>query len=108
VQDWSLGICFGQFTQEIFTRVGVPATIATIDISRFLDPDRYRGHAEDLAEGIKALPKADGVEEILVPGELEDKLEEERRANGIPLPEGTIKRVRVVAERFGVRAPWEE
>jgi len=46
------------------------------------------------------------VEEILVPGEVEEQVEAERRAKGIPLPEGTIKRVEVVAVRFGVRTPW--
>lgn len=82
------------------------AVVAAIDIGRFLDPDRYRGHADDLAEGIKALPRADGVEEIFVPGELEDTIEAERRAKGIPLPEGTIKRIRVVADRLAVPLPW--
>ena len=82
--------------------------VAAIDIGRFLDPDRYRGHADDLVEGIKALPKADGVEEILVPGELEDTIEAERSTHGIPLPEGTITRVRVVANRLRVPLPWRD
>jgi len=59
-------------------------------------------------EGIKALPKADGVEEILVPGELEDTIEAERSTHGIPLPEGTITRVRVVANRLRVPLPWRD
>jgi LDH2 family malate/lactate/ureidoglycolate dehydrogenase len=67
---------------------------------------RYRAHVDSTVDGLKKLPKADGVDEILVPGEFEDKIEADRRANGIPVPEGTIKRIGVVAERLGVKMPF--
>jgi len=42
---------------------------------------------------------------VLVPGEPEDKVHEERLRLGIPLPEGTVRNLRGVAERFGVKLP---
>ena len=60
---------------------------------------------DSVIDGLKALPKAEGIDEILVPGEPEDKVYEERSRNGIPLPEGTIRNLRSVAERFEVELP---
>jgi LDH2 family malate/lactate/ureidoglycolate dehydrogenase len=54
---------------------------------------------------IKALPKAEGFEEIMLPGELEDRTYDQRLARGIPLPEGTARRLRETAERLGVKMP---
>jgi LDH2 family malate/lactate/ureidoglycolate dehydrogenase len=80
--------------------------VAAIDIARFVDVTRYREHVDSTVDGLKGLPKADGVDEILMPGEVEDQIEADRAVGGIPLPDGTIKRVQAVAERFGVPPPW--
>jgi LDH2 family malate/lactate/ureidoglycolate dehydrogenase len=42
----------------------------------------------------------------MVPGEPEDRVYEERLKHGIPLPDGTAKNLRQVAERFGVKTPF--
>jgi len=51
------------------------------------------------------LPRAEGSTEILVPGEPENRTCEDRSRNGIPLPEGTIRRLQSVADRLGVHFP---
>jgi len=76
-----------------------------VDISQFTDLEEYKGNIDELIEGIKALPKAQGFDEILVPGEPEYRTHEERSRNGIPLPEGTVQNLREVAERLGVKLP---
>ncbi len=81
------------------------SVFAAIDISQFTDVEEYREHIDSLIDGIKALPKADGVNEIFVPGEPEDRTREERSRLGIPLPEGTVRNLRSVAERFGIALP---
>jgi LDH2 family malate/lactate/ureidoglycolate dehydrogenase len=58
-----------------------------------------------LIDGLKALPRVEGVGEILVPGELETRCAEDRARHGIPLPEGTIRNLRTVAARFDVKLP---
>ena len=97
------GMLHGQETVRRHRQNGI---VAAIDIARFTAVDRYRAHVDSTVDGLKNLPKADGVDEILVPGEFENKIEADRRAHGIPVPEGTIKRIGVVADRLGVRMPW--
>lgn len=79
--------------------------LEAIDISVFTDVESYKSHVDNLIDCIKALPKAEGVDEIFVPGEPEDRCYDERAQNGIPLPEGTIRNLRGVAEKFGVNLP---
>jgi LDH2 family malate/lactate/ureidoglycolate dehydrogenase len=50
----------------------------------FLSGDEVRERMDRLIERIRACPRADGVDEILIPGEPEARLEHERLAGGIP------------------------
>jgi len=79
--------------------------VAAIDISTFTDLDTYKKNIDQLIEEEKALPKADGVQEIMVPGEPENRVFEERSRNGIPLPVGTVKNLREVAGRLELTSP---
>jgi len=79
--------------------------VAAIDIGRFTDLEVYRAHVDGVIAGLKRLPRADGCTEILVPGEIEDRVHEERAEKGIPLPVGTIRNLQKVAERFGIPMP---
>jgi LDH2 family malate/lactate/ureidoglycolate dehydrogenase len=81
------------------------SVVAAIDISQFTDVEGYKEHIDNLIDGIKALPKAEGFSEIFVPGEPERRTFDDRSRNGIPLPEGTVRRLRSVAERFGIEIP---
>jgi ureidoglycolate dehydrogenase (NAD+) len=78
---------------------------AAIDISAFTDLDTYRSEIDQLAEGLKALPKADGVDEIYAPGERGDAVLAERMKNGIPLPPGTWDRLKAEADKLGIAMP---
>ncbi|HSB71656.1 MAG TPA: Ldh family oxidoreductase [Candidatus Methylomirabilis sp.] len=79
--------------------------VAAIDIAAFTDLDHYKENADAIVDGVKALPTAEGIDEVLVPGEVEDRVYEARAKSGIPLPEGTIRNLRKVAERFAVKLP---
>lgn len=79
--------------------------VAAIDISTFTDLDTYKKDIDRLIEMEKALPKADGVQEIMVPGEPENRVFQERSKNGIPLPGGTVKNLMEIAGRFDLTAP---
>ena len=81
------------------------SVVVAIDISTFSDVEEYKEHIDNLIEGLKALPKAEGFSEIFVPGEPEERTYEERSRNGIPLPEGTVKNIRGIAEKYGVKLP---
>ena len=79
--------------------------LAAIDIAAFTDVERYKEQVDDLIECVKGLPTADGVDEVLVPGEPEDRIHDERVRRGIPLPPGTLRKLQDVASRFAVELP---
>ena len=81
------------------------SVMAAIDISQFTDVESYKEHIDNLIDGLKALPKAEGFNEIFVPGEPEWRNFDDRSRNGIPLPEGTVLKLRSVAGRFGIKLP---
>ena len=79
--------------------------VAAIDIAAFTDVEAYRDHADGIIDELKKLPRAEGHSEILVPGEFEDLTSDERTRNGVPLPGGTIEKLRIAAQRFDVPLP---
>lgn len=81
------------------------SVVAAVDISLFHDLAEFKRQVDDTIEHLKALPKADGVSDILMPGEPEERTLAERTRNGIPLPPGTVERLRVAAQRFGLALP---
>jgi LDH2 family malate/lactate/ureidoglycolate dehydrogenase len=81
------------------------SVVAALDIGTFTDLAAYRAEVDRLIDGLKALPRAEGVTEILVPGEPEDRSMEERSRRGIPLPVGTAENLRGVAARLRVPLP---
>jgi ureidoglycolate dehydrogenase (NAD+) len=81
------------------------SVVAAIDISAFTDVDSYKADVDTLIEGIRALPPADGFDEVMVPGEPEDRTYEERKREGIPLPGGTVSNLQEVAAELGIELP---
>ena len=79
--------------------------IAAIDISLFTNLDDYKAQVDDLIDSLKRLPRADGFEEILVPGERKERCYSDRVSNGIPLPSGTIRSLKAMAERLNIEVP---
>lgn len=80
--------------------------MAAIDISLFTDVEAFKANVDDFVDAVKGLPRADGVEEIFVPGEIEDNFNDSRDVTGIPLPEGTVEKLVKVSEEFKVRLPF--
>ncbi len=93
------------FGEEGARRHRQNSVVAAIDLATFTDVEAYRDHVDRLIDGLKALPRAEGVAEVLVPGEPEDRCATERVRDGIPLPEGTVRNLRAVAARFDVKLP---
>ena len=76
-----------------------------IDIAAFGEPERYRRDIAALAGALKALPVAEGHDEIRLPGERGERTMAERLESGVPLPAGTWRRLAEVADRFGIAMP---
>jgi LDH2 family malate/lactate/ureidoglycolate dehydrogenase len=73
-----------------------------IDVARFGDQEAFRREARRLVGVLKALPRAEGVEEILMPGERGARTFERRTREGIPLPPSLIAELTKVAGALGV------
>lgn len=86
------------------------------DVGHFslaLDPAKGAGREQfmermgRLWEEIKATPPAPGFEEVLIPGELEERVRHERVQNDIPLPESVYAGLRTISRALGVETPVE-
>ena len=66
-------------------------------------PERdYRTRMDTLVQRVRDCPKADGFDEILIPGEPEARHEAERRRSGIPYSAGEIAALQEEAVKVGV------
>lgn len=72
------------------------------DIAAFMDPAQFRARVDRMIDRIKACRRRPGVDEILVPGELEHRTAEENRRLGIPVDPATIEELRTLAAEYGV------
>jgi LDH2 family malate/lactate/ureidoglycolate dehydrogenase len=84
---------------------GQNSVVAAVNIAAFTDVEQYKRDVDGTIEGLKRLPTAEGFDQILMPGEPENRVYVERAANGIPLPEGTVRNLRAVAAKLGVALP---
>ncbi len=76
-----------------------------IDVARFGDPAAFRREVERTVRAIKALPRADGTDEILVPGERGARNFAKRAREGVPIPPPVWKELGALAGRLGVTMP---
>jgi len=81
------------------------SVVIAINIGSFTNVERYKQHVDNFVDVLKALPKAKGFDEIFVPGEIEDRVYEKRSQHGIPLPQGTVRKLRDVAQQLNIRLP---
>ena len=72
----------------------------------FVPAGDYRRRMDTLIERVRASPKAEGIDEVLIPGDPERRHEEERRRTGIPYSAGEVAALRDEALKAGV-APLE-
>ncbi len=74
--------------------------LLAIDIAAFQPVAQFKAQAAAVVAALKATPCAPGVEEILLPGELEWRTKAQRELHGIPLPEVTWQRIQEVATLY--------
>ncbi|MBA5690663.1 Ldh family oxidoreductase [Rugamonas apoptosis] len=79
--------------------------LITIDISAMMPVQEFESRMETLIDEIKAVPTADGVDEIFFPGELEDRNTERNLVRGIEVTEHTWDSLARLAVETGVALP---
>jgi ureidoglycolate dehydrogenase (NAD+) len=76
--------------------------VVAVDPAAFGDAAVFRANVDALAAAIAALPRADGVERIFVPGERGDAVRAERAKHGIPLTQKLIADLNKLAAELGI------
>ncbi|MEK9662006.1 MAG: Ldh family oxidoreductase [Alphaproteobacteria bacterium] len=79
--------------------------MVAIDPAVFPFGASFATEVDRLARDLAAEPLADGFDEILMPGERGFRAMEDRRKLGIPVPDGTRKRLVALAEQLDVALP---
>ena len=78
-------------------------TFAAFRIEAFVPESEYRKHMGAMIDGLKDSELQPGVDEILIPGELESKLEADRVGRGtIPLHPTLVQGINDACEEFGL------
>lgn len=93
------------FYEDVSESQNIGHLFGCIKIDRFMDPEFFKLHMDEMIREIKGCKKAPGVEEILLPGEREFKNVIHRRENGIPLTQNTYRALAEVGERYGLSKP---
>jgi len=76
-----------------------------IDVARFLPLEEFTQRMERLVSLMKTTPPAPGYDEVLVAGDPEWRTEADRRANGIPIEDGSWEALCKTAARVNVTPP---
>ena len=73
-----------------------------VEVSAFTDLDDYQALVTKYVAHIKSSRKLPGVDEILMPGEIELRRQEQRTADGVDVPEETWRQIGELASRLNV------
>ena len=88
-------------------KTGICHFLMGIDISKFIDLNLFRKNMSSLIDIVKNSPHREGVEEILIPGEIEFKERKKRMEKGIPLQIEEISMLKKWGAKLKVRNPWD-
>jgi LDH2 family malate/lactate/ureidoglycolate dehydrogenase len=77
-----------------------------IDAAAFQPLDAFRQRVDTIIGRHKAVPPAEGAEEILMPGEREYRLKQQRLQTGIPFGRGILDEVGPALTAVGIPLPW--
>jgi LDH2 family malate/lactate/ureidoglycolate dehydrogenase len=81
------------------------AFVLALHVPHFADPAEFRARVDRYVAQVKAAPRAEGTEEILLPGERGFREHERRSREGVPVRESVWSNVARVCAGIGVDAP---
>ncbi|MGN8646212.1 Ldh family oxidoreductase [Gracilibacillus sp. HCP3S3_G5_1] len=100
------GAGFGKYVNNMYENWEKPQNVGhffiTIDVNKFIDIDEFKYRMDLYINDIKAEPKAEDVDEIFIPGEIENRVSEQRKKNGIILPLKVEKELKEIGLKYGV------
>lgn len=96
----------GSCAKEVpYPRKGNCVFVLLIDPQRFGGTEHFQREVDALVDYVRSCPRVEGVEEILLPGDPERRLAQERQRRGIPLDEENWQALVRLAETLRVAVP---
>lgn len=81
---------------------------SVVNISKFIDIDLFKAHVDRMVKEVKAVPRADGVNEIFVPGEIELRNKASNLKRGVALPQNVVESLQSLGIEYGVPCTIKE
>lgn len=78
-----------------------------IDVSQFVEPERFHDEVERTLADIRGLTPAEGFSRVCVPGELEWERAQKWAQQGIPVHRDHVRDLTELATKLKVPVPWE-
>ncbi len=100
-----MGAKFGTSVFQDDRHFDVAHVMIAVDIESFMPKDQFYGRLEQLIKEVKGAPRIDPAEEILLPGEAEQRRMQDRLKNGIPVDAETVEKLRPIAAELNVPFP---
>lgn len=82
--------------------MGTCFMMGVIDVEHLMSVDTFKSRMGEMIRELKNCPRAEGVEEILVPGEIEARTAVERSTNGIPITLPILQELETLGEAAGI------
>lgn len=103
------GAAFGGDVGNPYTELAGPQGVGHLFIALkadlFMPVGAFRERMQVLRDRVKHQPRAEGFEEILLPGEMEARTAEERAKQGIPLTPDVVETLETEAALVGISVP---
>src|SRR3712207_1639304 len=100
------GAGFGPRVNSLYDNFDEPQDVGAffqlIDIAQFAEPAAFKANIDRMVEEIKSSRRAEGTKEIFLPGEIEFRIEQERKVSGIPVGAETVAELREVGRSCDV------
>lgn len=94
----------GWIYDESTEPVNIGHFFLAIDINKLMPLDNFVGRMDHMVQEIKSSPKAEGVEEIFIPGERRFNKACRNRSEGIAVSDQLLTELNELAQRLGVKA----
>lgn len=91
------------FWNDLDNPQGLGFFMGAWDVSHFLPVDLFKARVDDLIRQMKQCPPTPGVEEVFIPGELEQRRREAALEQGIALDASVVCDLRKLADEYGIR-----
>lgn len=103
------GSDFGKHIGSLYEDFSRPQNLGhfflAISLGSFMDPEVFRQRMDALIDEIKAVPSADGVRQVLVPGEPERMSYSDGMKRGVALEESVVEDLSALGRKKGVAFP---